>query len=107
MRRRDKTKNMLKANRMAEQYYLESKGIIAETTVVEGAGMTHAAGFADGGSGFVNGGGMMKEKEDEIKESDTSNGKVDPKCETCGGSGRYETNTGNGHDVEAVCPCVK
>tara|TARA_R110000868_G_scaffold176916_4_gene414964 strand:+ start:892 stop:1179 length:288 start_codon:yes stop_codon:yes gene_type:complete len=95
MRRRDKVTNMMKANKIAEQYYLESKGILTE-----GAGMTHAAGFADGSSGFVNSGDMMK-------EADTLKSKADPNCEHCGGEGSHESSTGNGHDVEVVCSCVK
>jgi len=95
MRRRDKVKNMKKANTLAENRHLESKGILPE-----GSGMAHAPGFADGSSGFVNGDDMME-------EADTTNSKADPDCEHCGGEGSHETSTGNGHDVEVVCSCVK
>jgi len=91
MRRRDKSKNIAKANLLAEQRYLESKGVVNES------GMAHAAGFADGGSGFEEGATMMQDNVDVLKEDD--------EC-PCGGdgSGSYETNV-NGHDVEATCPC--
>tara|TARA_R110000868_G_scaffold29601_7_gene110153 strand:- start:2296 stop:3825 length:1530 start_codon:yes stop_codon:yes gene_type:complete len=56
MRRRDKSKSIERANKLAEQRHLESKG---EGAVNE-SGMAHAAGFADGGSGFEEGVTEMK-----------------------------------------------
>ena len=68
MRRRDKSKSIERANKLAEQRHLESKG---EGAVNE-SGMVHAAGFADGGSGFEEGATMMQDNGDVLKEdSDT------------------------------------
>lgn len=77
MRRRDKSKNIERANLLAEQRYLESKGLLKESYAcdegtINESGMAHAAGFAEGGSGFEEGATMMQDNVDVLKEgSDT------------------------------------